>query len=304
MSEGRELRLSKHHAAGNDFIVSIDLDARRPFSVAEARALSDRHRGVGADGLLRLLAGDEGAALSMELRNSDGSCAEISGNGIRCLVQAAVEAGVVGEGVVSVKTGAGLRRVDYETRGPGLGWAAVDMGHVVLGAELALTDLDKLANVDSVQMARSVELGNPHVVLVCAQVSDEMVSTTGELLQRSFSGGVNVEFVVHEAGAETLDVRVFERGAGETLSCGSGACAAAAAARSWGLVGNRVDVNMPGGTLKVELEEDCVVLTGPTRRVAEIVVRESELAELVGELEAGPSRGTPVGPAGEVVGRL
>jgi diaminopimelate epimerase len=297
MSEAGEVRLSKHHGAGNDFLVFMDLADRRPFSGAEVRALCDRHFGVGADGIVRALAGDDEAALSMELRNADGSFAEMSRNGIRCLVQAAVEAGVVADGAVAVKTAAGVRKVDYRTLEPGLGHGAVEMGPATLGPEFAAEE------PAGVERARSVDMGNPHIVLMCAPVDDEVVRTAGARLERSVPGGVNVEFAWRDTGPEALDVRVFERGAGETLACGTGACAAAAAAHSWGMVGNHVHVHLPGGTLEVEIGEHTIVLRGPTRKVAEVMIRESDLSGLVDELIGRQSPDVSTGSPSEVVGR-
>jgi diaminopimelate epimerase len=291
MSEVGELRLSKHHGAGNDFLVFMDLADRRPFSATEVRALCDRHFGVGADGIVRVLAGGSSASLSMELRNADGSFAETSGNGIRCLVQAAVEAGVVAAGVVTVETVVGVRNVDYETIERGLGRAAVDMGPAILGPELVV---DETAGV---QKARSVNMGNPHIVLICARVGDEAH------LAQSVPGGANVEFAWVDNGPEALDVRVFERGVGETLACGTGACAAAVAARAWELVGDHVEVHLPGGTLEVEMGRASVVLRGPTRKVAEVTIRESDLVERVGELVARHTPRESTGVPSEALGR-
>jgi len=302
MSETGEIRLSKHHGAGNDFLVFMDMVDRRPLSAIEVRAMCDRQFGVGADGIVRVLAGGSGAALSMELRNADGSFAEMSGNGIRCLAQAAVEGGVVAAGVITVETVVGVRNVDYETVGPGLGRAAVDMGPAILGSELAIDDLGVDATV-TVHKARSVDMGNPHIVLMCGSVSDEIVRTVGARLARSVPEGANVEFVQRDTGRETLDVRVFERGVGETLACGTGAAAAAAAAHAWGMVGDRVEVHLPGGTLEVEVRRDSVVLRGPTRKVAEVTIRESDLVELVGEMIARQTPKKSTGVSSEMVGR-
>src|SRR5277367_4842126 len=113
MKKKKEFHLTKHHGAGNDFLVILDPDDRRPLSAAGVRVLCDRHRGIGADGVLRVMNGRAGAVLSMELRNADGGVAEMSGNGIRCLVQAAVDAGLVKPPTFTVSTLAGLRTVDY-----------------------------------------------------------------------------------------------------------------------------------------------------------------------------------------------
>ncbi|HYA68687.1 MAG TPA: diaminopimelate epimerase, partial [Acidimicrobiales bacterium] len=203
MGDG-ELRLTKHHGAGNDFLVLLDPDHRRPLSGAEVRALCDRHRGVGADGVLRVTSTSvRGAALAMELRNADGSMAEMSGNGIRCLVQAAVVARLVAPGTVVVATSAGLRTVDYRPGvEPGLAEAEVDMGQAVLGASLEAGD------VPGARAARLVDMGNPHVVVLGEPVDDAIVATAGARLESIHPEGANVEFVWPGPGAGDLSLRV------------------------------------------------------------------------------------------------
>jgi len=294
-----EIVLSKHHGAGNDFLVCIDLSGERDFSPSEVRALCDRRRGIGADGLIRALASTRGAAISMDLRNADGSLAEMSGNGIRCLVQAVVDAGLVTDGTINVDTTAGMRSVEYTSTAPDLARAAVDMGALSIGPEVDLA-------IEGVEKARSAEIGNPHLVLLCPSVRDEMVGCEGARLQGSVPGGVNVEFVSFDAFAATpggISVRVYERGVGETLACGTGACAAAGAARSWGLVEDVVRVSLPGGVLEVDMRGPTVVLRGPVRRIAEVHVRESDLAEIVDELAEVSSGGLGDSPA-TTAGRL
>jgi len=175
MKKKGEFRLTKHHGAGNDFLVILDPDNRRPLSAAGVRVLCDRHRGIGADGVLRVMNGRAGAVLSMELRNADGRVAEMSGNGIRCFVQAAVGAGLVGAGPVMVSTGAGLRSVDYRPGDePGLAYAGVDMGRAVLGAELAPD------GVPGARRARLVDMGNPHVVVLGEPVDDGVMLVSSD----------------------------------------------------------------------------------------------------------------------------
>jgi diaminopimelate epimerase len=269
------VRLTKHHGAGNDFLVVLDPDDARPLSGAEVRALCDRHRGIGADGVLRATAGGHGALLTMELRNADGGEAEMSGNGIRCLVQAAVDAGWVEPGPVPVQTAAGLRLVDYRAgERPGLGYAGVDMGRVVLGPELPL-DI-----APGIRFARTVNMGNPHIVLFGEGVDDATLGAVGPRLEQSVESRANVEFVWSGPDTDELNLRVWERGVGETLACGTGTCAAAAAAHDWGLVGTRTQVHNPGGTLEVELRGDGVWLAGPTQKVADITVDACTLADL------------------------
>jgi len=265
--------LSKHQAAGNDFLVVRDGVLPGGITPEMAAALCHRHLGVGADGLLCLGGSGDGGGVSMELWNADGSVAEMSGNGIRCLAQAAIDAGLAAPPHVVVATAAGVRSVAYQM-GP-LGredWAAVEMGPVELGEELTGRLPEPLQDAP----ARLVSVGNPHLVVVVDDVADPAAWAVVPELSQRMNGGVNVELVEHrgEAGTGALRMRVHERGAGETLACGTGSCAAAAVARWRGLCGDAVDVRNPGGALHVELEGPDPAprarLAGPVRRVARI----------------------------------
>lgn len=261
---------SKHEGAGNDFLVVLDPDDSIRLSVAQARLLADRRRGVGADGIIVVGPGRDGCDVSMQLLNADGSEAEMSGNGIRCLAQAAVDAGWVTPPRFSVATGAGTRTVEY-VAGPtdGRASAKVDMGPARLGPDQAQEFDDR--------RARTVDVGNPHLVLLGPDAAAVDVAELGPKLQAAFPGGINVEWitVTSDGEGEFLDLRVWERGAGETLACGTGSVAAAAAARSWGAVscGDLVRVRNPGGMLEVTFGADEPVtayLAGPVRKVAEV----------------------------------
>jgi diaminopimelate epimerase len=261
----RRLRFTKHHGAGNDFLVLLDLEGELNLDAATVRALCHRRFGVGADGVIRVLAGDGRADLAMELHNADGSPAEMSGNGIRCLAQAAVDAGVVTPPTFSVWTPAGVRVVDYRPgEQPGAATASVDMGTAVLGP-------DQPQQFDG-RKARQVDMGNPHLVLLGPDPARVDVGELGPRLQEVHPGGINVEFISVGPGRGSLDLRVWERGVGETQACGTGSVAAAVAARSWGLVGEEIDVRSPGGTLQVTLGGDGIRLSGPVRKVAAVKV--------------------------------
>ena len=259
------MHFTKHHGAGNDFLVTVDMEGRHPFEPAVVRALCDRHFGVGADGVIRVLAGRHGAEITMELRNADGLEAEMSGNGIRCLAQAAVHARLVSPPAFSVATGAGVRTVEYR---PGdrsdEAEASVDMGKAELGPDQTQEFGDR--------KARQVDMGNPHLVLLGPDPWGVAVGELGPQLQAVRPGGTNVEFVALGPGTDELTMRVWERGVGETLACGTGACAAAAAAHSWGLVGQVVTVRNRGGSLRVVLGSNGISLAGPTRTVADVEV--------------------------------
>jgi diaminopimelate epimerase len=263
------LRFTKHHGAGNDFLVLIDPDGSNPLSPDLVRALCDRHFGVGADGVIRVLAGGDRADLVMVLQNADGSEAEMSGNGMRCLAQAAVQSALVAPPTFTVATGGGVRTVAYaQGSDPDTAWATVGMGR----AELGENQPQKFGD----RKVRTVDMGNPHLVMFGPDLDDLDVAGIGAHLQTVYEGGVNVEFITTGDEPDHLVLRVFERGVGETQACGTGSAAAAAAAHSWGLVGRIVAVHNPGGTLEVNLDDDDeVLLAGPVHRVASVVVSPS-----------------------------
>ena len=260
------MRLTKHHGLGNDFLVLLDLAGDHPVDGDMARRLCDRHRGIGADGLIRVTAGDaaQGTDVTMELRNADGGRAEISGNGIRCLGQAVIDAGIATGPTIRVGTDAGVRTLTVRpTEQPGVAWVSVEMG------EARLVDGDSEAcNVDDGR--RRVDMGNPHLVILGPDPKTIAVDRLGPELEAQYPGGMNVEFVALGPGRDELTMRVWERGVGETLACGSGACAAAAAVHAWGKVGPKVTVHQPGGASEVDLSGSTVILTGPSEYIAAV----------------------------------
>jgi diaminopimelate epimerase len=263
------LRLTKYHGLGNDFLVALwsDNPGLAP-DPSLARALCDRRLGVGADGLIYALApgGDE-ADVHMVLLNADGSEAEISGNGIRCLGQAMLRHSGRGEGDVVVETAGGVRHL-RTVRGDVDGelWTRVDMGPARPGPVLS-----PAAQAYPARRRTTVDVGNPHLVLLVDDPDAVDLAVDGPPLDASFDTGINVHFISVPDDAD-VDLRVWERGAGITRACGSGAVAAAVAAHGWGLVGDRVDVHMPGGGATVELDDGTAHLTGPSTFVAEVVV--------------------------------
>ncbi|MGH9188635.1 MAG: diaminopimelate epimerase [Acidimicrobiales bacterium] len=248
------MRLEKYHGLGNDFLVLLDLEGSRPVDGEQARALCDRRRGVGADGLIRVTADGRGAAVAMQLFNADGRRAEMSGNGIRCLALALADAGLAPARSFTVSTDAGLRTVEMLDDGQ----IAVDMG--------AAQILDSRTTAGGLRET-AVDMGNPHVVV---EVADPAKVDLAE--EAALRGDVNVEVVAAGPGPDEITVRVHERGVGETQACGTGASAAAAAAAGWGLVGDRVTVRQPGGDLQVHLGPDTVTLTGPAVYVGSVEV--------------------------------
>jgi diaminopimelate epimerase len=260
------MRFSKYHGAGNDFVMLADPEGRlgpRGTLAAElVRAICDRHTGVGADGVIRVLP-SETSARYMDYYNADGSTAEMCGNGIRCLVLHEQDAGRLAGGDHEIETPSRVVTV----KGAGRGRFTVDMG---LPGERAPVEV----SLDGDSLAGStVSMGNPHLVLFCDVIGraldDGTVRSLGPRLEThpDFPERTNVEFV-DVANATTLEVRVWERGVGETMACGSGVCAAAVAAASLQRTGPHVLVRVPGGELEVEWEPSGHVwLTGPAERV-------------------------------------
>ncbi|MGH9137236.1 MAG: diaminopimelate epimerase [Acidimicrobiales bacterium] len=264
------MRLTKHHGLGNDFLVLADPNGIRPITTDLARAVCDRNRGIGADGLLRLSPGRDAADVSMTLLNADGGRAEMSGNGIGCLVQAAVLSGLALPPRVRVATDAGIRTVDVmPAESPRSHQVTVEMGTPLLDEE------EPEWAGGQVLRAVPVSMGNPHLVLHAAEadlVADrEWVADVGRRANAAIAGGVNVE-VIAVGERDELVMDVYERGVGLTLACGTGACAAAAAGKKWELVGDRVTVRMVGGPAMVDLSGSAARLTTPIEYVGAVDV--------------------------------
>ncbi len=268
------LSLVKYEGLGNDFLIVIDRLGDAPISASIAVALCDRHRGIGADGLIRLSESETGESLCFELRNADGSVAETSGNGLRCAALAAVDEGLTVTRAFPLETIAGPVHAELGARHAGEVEVRVTMGSAVVG------EIDApIAN----RRAFHVNVGNPHLVLLGERSDDVDLAAVGPGLENAVEGGQNVE-VVSVTARDRMTLAVWERGAGLTLACGSGAVAAAAAAWSIGLVDGSVVVDNPGGVVRVELtgddpENPTVALTGPARRIGSISVELSDFGE-------------------------
>jgi len=263
------LNFAKGHGTLNDFVLVLDADDHHPLDAETVRWLCDRRAGIGGDGLLRAVKaasvpewdGDP-ALWFMDYRNADGSIAEMCGNGLRVFVRHLLELGLVAPGAVQIATRAGLRTAWPQPDGR----ITVDVGRATV------VDQPTWVEIAGRQCrAITVDVGNPHAVVVLA----DQLALTGLDLSRQpgfdpqvYPSGTNIEFVVPRSDHD-LQMRVHERGVGETMSCGTGVVAAAAAhLAGLGQSTGTVHVSVPGGDLNVEQTQERAYLTGPAVVVA------------------------------------
>ena len=267
------LPFMKMHGLGNDFVVIDTRAGNGAVTPALARALGDRHRGVGFDQLAEIGRADD-ADFSLIFWNSDGSQAGACGNATRCVSDYVMAES--GQSTVTLRTRRGLlhalRRAD--------GLVSVNMGHPQLDwAEVPLSGAMDVTHLPLPGVPMAVGMGNPHCVFFVADADAEDVAGRGAAVEHDplFPQATNVEFV-SLLGPDHLRMRVWERGAGITLACGSGACATAVAAHLRGLTGKTVRIEMDGGEIEIDWREDGVWMTGPTAHVFDGVLSPAYLA--------------------------
>ena len=278
------LKFWKYHGLGNDFILVEDLEADVRIDSNLVSWMCDRHFGIGADGFLVVRGDQESGMLQMDYWNSDGSPAEMCGNGIRCFVKHCLDRGVAQGSEVQVLTGAGVRACKAYLGPQGeVEEVEVDMGRPEPmddgsegGKPFGSLVLEPLGEPIEFTL---VSMGNPHAVAFSAGADPKVAAEVGPRVERAsvFPAGTNVEFA-SVTSRTSMDLVVWERGCGLTLACGTGACAAAAAGVSAGLLepGKDVSVRLPGGRLLVRTDVDLqtVVLRGPARLVFEGIVEQ------------------------------
>ncbi|HEY3261141.1 MAG TPA: diaminopimelate epimerase [Pseudonocardiaceae bacterium] len=263
------VRFAKGHGTENDFVLLPDPDGLLDLTASRVRALCDRRRGIGADGVLRMLHGSDGRpggdGWFMDYRNADGSVAEMCGNGVRVFARYLVDAGLVPAGEFVIGTRNGPRAVMVSSAGE----VTVDMGSaVVQGSSTAIVAGRAFPGL-------VIDVGNPHLACVTdGQLSDLDLTVPPGHDPVVFPDGVNVEFV-RITGADATAMRVHERGVGETRSCGTGTVAAAVAALwAGGRSTGELSVDTRGGRLRVEVEASTTRLTGPA-----VIVAAGELSD-------------------------
>ncbi len=269
------LSFTKMQGTGNDYVYMDTFTREIENPAALSVRVSDRHFGIGSDGLI-LVKPCGRADFEMEMYNADGSRAEMCGNGIRCAAKYAWEKGLIpaGKTELTVLTGAGILSVSLHLKAGKVESATVDMGRPILepekipvlasgtGPAPVLTETVKGQPFE----LTCISMGNPHAVTFLPAVDDFDVAGVGSLLEVApvFPRKANIEFV-QVIDREHLKMRVWERGSGETLSCGTGSCAAAVAAALKGLTARAVTMQVLGGELQIRWDEtdDHVYLTGP-----------------------------------------
>ncbi len=236
----------KMEGLGNDFVV---IDGPEP-TTDEIRHWCNRRTGIGADGVLRVSTpGSGAAAIRMQYWNSDGSVAEMCGNGLRCVARYGFDRGLTDDAAFTIETEVGLNRAKVLPDG----LVTVELGAYEVGEAVVIGGVDYT----------EASVGNPHAVTFVADPENAPVRTVGPEIENNemFPDGVNVEFV--SVDGDGLRLRVWERGAGETLACGTGAAAAVAVAAAKGLVSTSTSVDLPGGRLAVDLVDGIAWITGP-----------------------------------------
>ena len=260
------MHLTKMQGLGNDYLYHYG-EVENPAELSIKWA--DRHFGIGSDGLI-LIQDSELADFKMRIFNADGSEAMMCGNGIRCVGKFVYDKGYTTKTTLTIETLSGIRTLQLDVQEGLVQQATVDMGDVKVEQEIALSVLEQEVR------CVPVSVGNPHCIVFCEDADEAPLTTIGAALERheQFPQGVNVEFV-QVLDRHHIRMRVWERGSGITMACGTGACASAAAAVKAGFCDSPLVVKLDGGDLNIEILSDSSArMTGPAVIVAECDVED------------------------------
>lgn len=281
------MKFTKMHGLGNDFIcIKYDESIRYNLNIF-SKFLCDRHYGIGADGLI-LLYKSNVADIRMRIFNSDGTEAEMCGNGIRCIAKFAYEKELVSKDSITIETNAGIKKVQYILENNKIMAIKVDMGTPILNAKRIPLYIpyggnrmeNKINKVlfkikDKEYIGSCLSVGNPHTVVEVDDLRDFDVERIGKIIEnyKYFPSKTNVEFV-QILSEDNIKIKVWERGVGETLSCGTGACASAYACFENGKIKSSVKADLDGGSLKIDIDEKTrnIYMTGDAVIVYEGVI--------------------------------
>ena len=273
------LKFTKMHGLGNDYVYMDAINQNIENRAELAKFVSDRHFGIGSDGLI-LICPSEVADFKMQMFNSDGSEAEMCGNGIRCVGKFVYDKGLTNKTTISIETLAGIKVLEMQEEQGKIKLVKVDMGEPILeperipvkSNEYPVKNLE-LKAADKGFDFTCVSMGNPHAItFIKEDVNTFDICKYGKILENdeAFPNRANIEFV-NVLDEKTLKMRVWERGAGETLACGTGACGAAVAAILNNYTQRKVTVKLLGGDLEIEWnkEDNHVYMTGPATTIFE-----------------------------------
>lgn len=276
------------HGLGNDYVYVNCFEEKIDNPPAVARFVSDRHFGIGSDGLI-MINPSKTADFEMEMYNADGSRGEMCGNGIRCVAKYVYDYGLTDKTQISVETLGGIKYLDLTVEDVKVSLVKVDMGKPKLEADLIpiISEreqvIDEPIEVDGKEYHMTgVSMGNPHAVIYVDDVKGLDLEKIGPKFENHerFPKRINTEFV-HCIDRQTVEMRVWERGSGETLACGTGACAVAVSSILNNLTDTQVTVKLLGGDLQIEWdrEKDRVFMTGPATVVFDGVIDITEIKE-------------------------
>ena len=282
------MKFTKMHGLGNDYVYVNCFEEKIDNPPAVARFVSDRHFGIGSDGLI-MINPSKTADFEMEMYNADGSRGEMCGNGIRCVAKYVYDYGLTDKTQISVETLGGIKYLDLTVEDGKVSLVKVDMGKPKLEADLVpiISEreqvIDEPIEVDGKEYHMTgVSMGNPHAVIYVDDVKNLDLETIGPKFENHerFPKRINTEFV-RCIDRHTVEMRVWERGSGETLACGTGACAVAVASILNNLTDTQVTVKLLGGDLQIEWdkEKDRVFMTGPATVVFDGVIDITEIKE-------------------------
>lgn len=271
-------KFTKMHGLGNDYVYMDAIHQQIDNESDLAQFVSNRHFGIGSDGLI-LICKSNVADFKMRMFNSDGSEAEMCGNGIRCVGKFVYDKGLTNKNTITVETLAGIKTLVLNTKEGKVDTVRVDMGEPILEAKEIPVVSDKnpvtglkLKAMDKEFSFTCVSMGNPHAITIVKDTETFEVEKYGKILEEDsvFPNKTNVEFV-QIVDKEHIKMRVWERGSGETLACGTGACATAVACYLNNLTNRHSFIELLGGTLEIEWskEDNHVYMTGPATTVFE-----------------------------------
>lgn len=266
------LKFTKMHGCGNDYVYVNMFQEKVEHPGAVSQFVSDRHMGIGADGLI-LICPSEKADFAMKMYNADGSEGAMCGNGVRCIAKYVYEYGLTQEKTISLETKAGIKYLDLTVQEGKVTSVKVNMGHPILKAEAIpvrsqneqVVDEPILVDGKEYRMT-AVSMGNPHAVVFVEDTDSLNLMELGPKFEHHerFPDRVNTEFV-QVIDRHNVNMRVWERGSGETLACGTGTCATAVACVLNGVTENEITVHLKGGDIHIQYDqtEDIVWMTGP-----------------------------------------